>query len=257
MVDFQNIANLIVEASKYITADRLCMVRDKGKTEFVTNADLEINMFLKDELKKIDENIGYFSEEEDGHLSDPCWILDPIDGTTNLIFGYKMISISLALFLDGEVRFGVVYDPFYKELFIAEKNKGAFVNGRRLCTSSRDVKDSIIEFGVISRNKENVDVDFEIARNIYMNCMDIRRTCSAALNLCYIADARLDGYFSTIIEPWDIAAGALILNESGGKISCYGGGKINFAAPTSAIASNGIIHDFLQQATILKAPGDC
>jgi myo-inositol-1(or 4)-monophosphatase len=248
MMDFQKVTNLIVEASSYISIKNLNTIKVKGEADYVTDVDLAINNFLKDKLRKINGSIGFFSEEEEGQLSDPCWILDPIDGTTNLIFGYKMTSISLALFSNGEISFGAVYDPFNKELFTAVKDKGAFLNGKKLHVSLRTIKDSMIEFGVVSTNKENIDIDFEIAKYIYKNCMDIRRTCSAALNLCYIAASRLDGYFSTKIEPWDIAAGALIVSEAGGKITCHDGSKILLSASTSAIASNGIIHEFLQQA---------
>jgi len=251
-MDFQKITSLVLEASKFISANNLNIIRVKGEAGHVTNIDLEINNFLKEELRKINDKIGYFSEEESGQLSDPCWILDPIDGTTNLVFGYKMTSISLALFSNGEISFGVIYDPFCKELFTAEKGKGAFLNGKKLNVSSRNISDSMIEFGMVSANKENINIEFETIKYIYKNCMDIRRTCSAALNLCYIADSRLDGYISPKIEPWDIAAGAIILSEAGGKISCYDGGKIQFSSATSAIAGNEIIHDFLQQAVKRK-----
>ena len=142
--------------------------------------------------------IGFFSEEEKGCLTDPSWILDPIDGTTNLVY-----------------------------------------------VSNRRSGESIIEFGAGSTRKHEADENFEIAKNIFKECIDIRRICSSALDLCFIAAGRIDGYFESKLKPWDIAAGSLILSEAGGMITEYTGRPIQLIKETSVIASNGIVHDFL------------
>lgn len=247
-MDFSKIIALVKTAAEIIKNDDLRKnIRVKGNANFVTEIDIQISRFLKAELAKLDSNIGFFSEEEKGNLSDPCWILDPIDGTTNLIYGYNMSSISLALFCDGEIKFGVVYNPFSRETFTAEKGKGAYLENKRLCVSSREIKDSIIEFGAGSTRKENTDVNFEIAKEVFKNCLDLRRICSSALDLCFIADSRIDGYFEKVLKPWDIAAGSLILTEAGGHITDYHGNEIQFGNTTSVVASNGVIHNFLIQ----------
>lgn len=246
-MDYRHIIDLVKSAKQFVDLDSLRKkISVKGEADFVTEVDIEISKYLKYHLNTFEPNIGFFSEEENGSLSDPCWILDPIDGTTNLIFGYNMSSISLGLYSNGKMQFGIVYNPFNDECFTAERNKGAFLNGKAINVSNRDVKNSIIEFGAGSTKKEDAAKNFEMAKVIFENCIDIRRICSSALDLCFIADGRIDGYFEGELKPWDIAAGSLILSEAGGTITDYLGRSLQFASPTSIIASNGKIHDFLK-----------
>ncbi|UNT92896.1 inositol monophosphatase family protein [Allobaculum sp. Allo2] len=113
---------------------------------------------------------GFFSEEEEGSLSDPCWILDPIDGTTNLVYGFNMSSVSLGLYQNGEIVFGVVYNPFTDECFTAEKGKGAWLNGsKRLHVSNRELKDALVEFGAGSTHKDQADANFDLAKKSLRN----------------------------------------------------------------------------------------
>ena len=253
-MDFTYITELVVEAGKLAFRDDLRdAVSVKGKSDFVTQVDISISSFLKERLKKVDPSVGFFSEEERGALSDPCWILDPIDGTTNLIFGYNLSSVSLALYRDGAVRFGVVYNPFTKECFTAEEGRGAWLDGKRLSVSRRQMSEALIEFGAGSTHKENTEVNFEIAKAIFRQCLDVRRICSSALDLCYIAAGRIDGYFEKVLKPWDVAAGSLILTEAGGTITDYNGRPLQFAAPTSVIAGNGIVNSVIKDT--IKAGG--
>ncbi len=222
-------------------------VRLKGKADFVTAIDVAVSNFLKEKLLRISPSIQFFSEEETGVLTDSCWILDPIDGTTNLVFGYRMSSVSLGLYQNGKILFGVVYNPYTDECFTAERGKGAFLGAKRLQVSKRRIEESLIEFGAGSTHKENTDYNFEIAKDIFRCCIDVRRICSSALDLCFVADGRIDGYFEKVLKPWDIAAGSLILEEAGGKITDYAGDPVQFAHATSVIVSNGVVHDFLRE----------
>ena len=217
----------------------------KGNADFVTAVDTGISNYIKSELKKIYPDYGFFSEEEESNLSDPCWILDPIDGTTNLVYGYRQSSVSLGLFKDGEIVFGVVYNPFTDECFSAYKGLGAYMNGEKLNVSERKFSDSIVEFGAGSTKKDNADENFELAKRVFVNVVDIRRICSSALTICYIAQGRLDGYFEKILKPWDYAASSLILTESGGVLSDYFGSPIKYAFPTSIIVGNKDTHNGL------------
>ena len=245
-MDYEKIIELVKTAGDFVYADDLRNdISLKGDADFVTNVDITISNFLKTKLYELYPEIGFFSEEEDGYLKDPCWILDPIDGTTNLIFGYKMSSISLGLYCNNEMMFGIVYNPFTQECFTAERNKGSYVNGKLLSVSKRKIEESIIEFGAGSTRKKEADKNFELAKEIFKNCIDIRRICSSALDLCFIADGRIDGYFEKVLKPWDIAAGSLILEEAGGKITDYNGSPIKFSNPTSIVASNGVTHEYL------------
>ncbi len=211
----------------------------KGRLDFVTNIDIAVSNYLKLGLKKLAPEVDFFCEEEKGALSDNCWILDPIDGTTNLVYDYRMSAVSLAHYENGEVLFGAIYNPFSDELFSAVKEKGAFYNeNQKITASTREMKDALVEFGINCANKAGADKNFKIAKEIFENCVDIRRVSSAALDLCYISIGRLDGYFESVLKPWDIAAGSLILTEAGGVITDYYGNAVKFSKPTSVIAGN-------------------
>lgn len=255
-MEYLKIVELVKEAGRFAYSEELRKeVSVKGDADFVTAIDLRISAFLKEKLKAVDPSVGFFCEEEKGSLKDPSWILDPIDGTTNLIFGYRLSSVSLALYQDGAVRFGVVYNPFTRECFTAEEGKGAWLDGKRLTVSRREMKDALVEFGAGSTHKENTEQNFEIAKRIFTQCVDIRRICSSALDLCYIADGRIDGYFERNLKPWDIAAGGLILSEAGGKMTDYNGHEIRYSGPTSVIAGNGIVNQVIFE-TVRRVEND-
>lgn len=234
----------IVKSAKGIVFDEKLRrdIHMKGAADFVTAVDTEISNSVKLQLKKHFPHYGFFSEEEDGALSDPCWILDPIDGTTNLVYGYQQCSISLALYSGGEIVVGVVYNPFYDECFYAERGKSAFYNGEQIHVSPRAFSNGIVEFGAGSTKKELTEENFDIAKEIFRNVIDLRRICSSALSICYIAQGRIDGYFEKVLKPWDYAAGALILQEAGGIITDYSGKLLSFDTPSSVIAGNPDTH---------------
>ena len=238
-IDFDKVIRLVkaigVSAKKPELRDS---ISEKSEHDYVTAVDMRINAYLKRKLSELDNSIGFFSEEETGELSDPCWILDPIDGTTNLIRNYKMSGISLALYEGGKIVFGVVYNPFTEECFSAIKGNGAYLNGEKISVSDRIFKDAIVEFGCGSTHKEDFDENWTIGGYIFYECMDIRRTCCASLALCYIACGRIEGYFEKILKPWDIAAGSLILEEAGGKCTSYDNRPVDFYGETDFIASN-------------------
>ncbi len=245
-MNYKAVESLVLDTKKIILEKTNISVSIKAKNDFVTDIDIAISEFLKTELKKIAPDIGFFSEEEEGLLSDNCWILDPIDGTTNLIFGYNLSSVSLGHYINGEIMYGIVYNPFTEEIFTAEKGKGAFLNhNKKLKVSTRNINESLIEFGAGSTHKEFTEENFNLVKKIFEQCLDVRRICSSALDLCYIATGRIDGYFERVLKPWDIAAGSLILEEAGGIITDYSGRPVQFAKQSSVIASNGVIHNFL------------
>lgn len=245
-MNYKSVESLVLDTKKIILDKTTLSVSIKAKNDFVTDIDIAISDFLKTKLKEIDPTVGFFSEEEEGNLQDNCWILDPIDGTTNLIYGYNLSSVSLGHYLDGEVVYGIVYNPFTEEIFTAERGKGAFLNHKkRLKVSTRNIDESLIEFGAGSTHKEFTEENFNLVKKIFEQCVDVRRICSSALDLCYIASGRIDGYFERILKPWDIAAGSLILEEAGGIITDYFGNPVQFAKQSSVIASNGVIQNFL------------
>ena len=175
-------------------------------------------------------------EEEPGELARRRWILDPIDGTTNLVFGYNMSSVSLALVEDERPVFGVVYNPFADEVFCAEAGRGATLNGAPIAVVDRPVDGCLIEFGAGSTRKHEADEAFDVAKNVFKHCLDLRRICSSALAICFVACGRINGYFEKRLKPWDYAAACLILAEAGGQSSNWDGAPMQYARRKASCA---------------------
>lgn len=247
-MNYEKVVELVKSTRNIINDKKLINdVKLKGAADFVTAVDFAISDYLKANLAELYPEIGFFSEEDNNNgLAEMSWILDPIDGTTNLVYGYNMSSVSLGLCENGEIIFGVVYNPFSEECYTAVKGEGSFLNGERLAVSKRKMAESIIEFGAGSTRKQDADESFELGKEIFKRCVDIRRICSSALDLCFIAAGRIDGYFERSLKPWDYAAGHLILTEAGGELTDFSGGRLPMDRPSSIIASNGKIHSELK-----------
>ncbi|MCH5157878.1 MAG: inositol monophosphatase [Clostridiales bacterium] len=246
-MNYKKVIDLVIKAGKYVFDDELkSNVEMKGAADFVTAVDLKISAFLKEELALISPDVGFMSEEESGGLQSKCWILDPIDGTTNLVYNYNMSSVSLALCVDGRIEFGVVYNPFNGDTFVCERGKGVYLNGKLLPKApDRDPKDCLIEFGAGSTKKQYADEVFEVAKNVFKNCLDIRRICSSALAVSYVAAGKINGYFERVLKPWDYAAATLFLEECGAKCCDWDGNPIRYDAPTSFVCGTPKALDFL------------
>jgi myo-inositol-1(or 4)-monophosphatase len=186
---------------------------------------------------------GHAEEAED---SDYLWIVDPIDGTTNFIHGFPYYSVSIALAYRGELIVGVVHDPFHDELFVAEKGKGAYLKGKRLSVSAeKKLADSLLASG-FSAHEEIVRQNLAGVSAIVGKARNIRISGSAALHLAYVAAGRLSGYWQLGLKPWDYAAGALLVQEAGGKVTDAKGREFHLSA-SSILATNGSIHDELHR----------
>ncbi len=246
-MDYKYVIDLVMSAKSIVFDQTLgADVHMKGQADFVTGVDLAISGYLKSELKAKFPEIGFMSEEDEPDLSERRWILDPIDGTTNLTFGYNMSSISLALYESGQVTFGVVYNPFNGELFTAWRGKGAYLNGQPLpAAPDREFCDCLVEFGAGSTHKELAEESFSIARTVFEQALDLRRICSTALAICYIAAGRLNGYYEKVIKPWDYAAAGLLLEECGGVMTDFDGEPLQYDGPTSIICGTKKAHERL------------
>ncbi|MGB9856549.1 MAG: inositol monophosphatase family protein [Dictyoglomaceae bacterium] len=172
------------------------------------------------------------------------WIIDPLDGTTNYIHNYPFFSVSIALKKDNEILLGVIYDPIQDEIFSALKGKGSFLNGEKIRVSSvNKLRDSLLAFGLpydLTLDERN----FIPFINLSRRSNGVRRVGSAALELAYIACGRLDGYWCQRLNPWDIVAGVILVQEAGGKVTDFENKKISFRE-TDIVASNGLIHEEL------------
>lgn len=225
--DRQAVLNLVLETRKLILDEQAAeQVTVKGSADYVTQVDFAVQDFLQKKLYELDPSIGFIAEEKEnqGLKEDGCyWILDPIDGTTNLIHHYGLSAVSLGLYEKGEITFGVVYNPFHGELFTAEKGQGAFLNGSSIHVTEREMKDSVISYGSAPYGKSGSGELFSLFHRIFERCADFRRFGSAALDLCYVACGRSDAYLEENLKPWDYAAGSLILSEAGGVVTDWKG----------------------------------
>ena len=227
-------------------------IRKKGITDFVTDTDVIVQEQLKKRLKKLDENIQFMGEEQDNtgiSLENPTWILDPVDGTTNLIHNFGNSAISLALLNEGEIIWGIVFNPFTNEMFTARKGCGAFCNGSLICVSNApDLSCNLVSAGTNPGRREEAQKAFNRMKNVYDRCHDIRRLGTASVELCYVACGRLDGYFEHGLKPWDFAAGKLIVEEAGGKVTDFSGNSTRFdTEKCDVLATNGKIHYELEE----------
>lgn len=222
----------------------------KSETDFVTNVDVTVQETLKAQLASLAPEIQFMGEEQDNSRLDwnrPCWILDPVDGTTNLIHSFRHSAVSLALSEAGQILFGVVYNPYSGECFTARRGQGAFCNGSPIRVSGADrLEDSLLCAGTVPGRRELADKAFCQMRNLYNVCQDIRRTGCASLDLCWVACGRLDGYVELFLQPWDYAAGLLIVNEAGGRITAPDGSPLSLCQGGPLLASNGKLHAALQ-----------
>src|SRR5687767_6841923 len=225
-------------------------IEKKGVIDLVTETDREIQRTFRALVTRrfpghvvLGEEFSAASERDE---TPPfCWLFDPIDGTTNFAHGLPIFCSSLALEIDGEIVVGAVYDPTRRELFTAERGQGAWLNGAPLVVSTTDALiDSLLVTGFhygIQRDPEEL---VSLFRDFIRTSRAVRRLGSAALDMCYVAAGRFDGYWESKIQPWDVAAGALIVTEAGGRVSTIGGDPFRSRAG-SVIASNGRIHDLM------------
>ena len=188
---------------------------------------------------------GILTEESKGREGSGSyrWILDPLDGTTNYAHGYPFFCVSLALEKDGQIIWGIIYDPLREELFAAEAGRGATVNGKALQVSAtRHIQQSFLCTGFPYDMRESSEDNLRYFSRFAKTVQAIRRDGSAALDLCYVAMGRFDGFWEMKLNPWDVAAGSLIVTEAGGRVTDFSGDHFSIHGQ-EILASNGLIHD--------------
>lgn len=214
-----------------------------GDVNFVTEYDVKTQNYLISAIKNAIPEAEFIAEEKDNDSNvlnaKYCFVIDPIDGTTNFIHNYKQSSISVAVFSYGEPIFGAVYDPYLDELFYAERDKGAYVNGKRIKMSERAIDRAVISYGTSPYYKAELgNKTFGLCKDLFDIAADVRRTGSAAIDIAYLASGRTDGFFEFRLSPWDYAAGYVLIAESGGIITDMNGESVKFTSPSSIIAAN-------------------
>ncbi|MBR1921240.1 MAG: inositol monophosphatase [Kiritimatiellae bacterium] len=212
-----------------------------GKANFVTDWDRRIQERLREGLGTIAPDALFVGEEGAGAAFSPTgryFIVDPIDGTTNFIRDFHASSISVALVADGAATLGVVYNPYLDEMFYARRGHGAFCNGKILGVSSVPLENALVIFGTSPYDETLAERSFALAYAYFRKAADVRRTGSAALDLCAVAAGRADLFFELSLAPWDYAAGALIVEEAGGVVTDLDGNALGYGRKTSLLARN-------------------
>lgn len=213
----------------------------EGKNNFVTDYDKKVQAFLFEKLALLLPEAVFIGEEEEEHPSLPegfAFVIDPIDGTTNFMKGYCASCISVGLLKAGRPFMAAVYNPYLNEMFTARKGKGAFCNGRPIHVSEHELKDGLVIFGTSPYYEEFLRQPFDLAYEFLQKCIDVRRSGSAAIDLCNIACGRAELYFELMLNPWDFAAGALIVEEAGGCVLGVDGKPLSFDKKSGVVAGN-------------------
>jgi len=220
----------------------LLKVNVKGPNDFVSEVDRAAEMAIIEILLQAYPDHGILAEESGNshgnRNSDYQWIIDPLDGTTNFLHGLPIYAVSIGLAHRDVVQQGVVYDPARNDLFFASRGRGAFLNDRRLRVSKRiNLSDALVGTGFPFRRGDDFDLYLRMMQSVMQRCAGVRRPGAAALDLCYVAAGWYDGFFETGLNPWDMAAGSLMITEAGGLIGDFTG-ESQFLHQREVVAGN-------------------
>jgi len=232
---------------------RAITVSNKGDIDLVTEADLACERFIIERIQTHYPRHAILAEESGASAasaqhSEYKWIIDPLDGTTNYAHGYPCFCVSIALehTASRQIVVGVIYDPTRDELFAAERGQGATLNGRRIrVTDTFDLNRALLCTGFPYDVRERNDFARHFT-NFINHAQAVRRDGSAALDLAYVACGRFDGFWEEGLRPWDVAAGVLLVEEAGGRVSRYDGARFDVYTPP-ILVSNGLIHDAMMR----------
>lgn len=259
--------NLLLQKVKRLVIDAAALIREenredtqvhcKGRADFVTWADLRISEFLIEKLQELLPGFPVISEEGAGMSVSPngdCWIIDPIDGTTNFIYGLPFYAVSVGLVRDMRPVLGVVYNPASGELFSAALGLGAWLGNRPIrVNSDAAMSDSLILAETDPYMDRTLNASPKLIEAIFRRCLDYRVTGSAALDICFIAAGRGGAFFAQTLKPWDYTAAGAILLEAGGRITRWDGSPLLFRDKQSILASNVRLHaEMLDQINTLR-----
>ncbi len=212
----------------------------KGEIDLVTEVDRQSEAFILAEIRSRYPNHAVIAEESGGLVGEAGtkWYIDPLDGTVNFAHGIPIFSVSVAYVQDGKILLGVVYDPMRDECFSAEAGKGAWLNGEPIHSSEAlKLEQSLLVTGFPYDIRTHPQTNLDHFAKLSLASQGVRRLGSAALDLCYVAAGRFDGYWEMRLSPWDLAAGALIAREAGAQVSDLQGGQNYMQPPHSILAA--------------------
>lgn len=249
-IQFDNIKQIIEEAGEVL---RKAFYQSKvvstksNSTDLVTETDKKIERYLIDRISVLYPESKFLAEESSPEIKEAeyLWIIDPIDGTTNFVHKFPFVCISVALMVKQKLEIGLVYNPIMQEMFYAQRSKGAFLNGERIQVSDcNKLSEAFMGTGFAYNFATAEEDNIQYFKGMVPQVHGIRRPGSAALDLCYVAKGVYDGYWEWYLNPWDVSAGILIIQEAGGKVSNYANEEYSFKNK-NIVASNGILHEKL------------
>ena len=230
-------------------------IEEKSRHDYVSEVDKLAEAEIIKELRRAYPDHGFLAEESGQKgRTEKVWIIDPLDGTHNYLRGFPHFCVSIGFRDHGDLVYGVVYDPLRDEMFTASKGDGAFLNDRRMRVTKREsLAGALLATGFPYRQRRHLGAQLDMTRALLGEAEDIRRTGSAALDLAYVAAGRLDGYFETGLNPWDMAAGVLLVREAGGQCSDFAG---NAGMPENGnlIAGNHFVAAAMAQVISAHSP---
>ena len=236
MIDIAKVAGMRIKN------ERNFEVKKKGNdsANIVTTMDIKVQNILISQLGKLLPDACFYAEEDDvRQMNDGyVWVVDPIDGTSNYAYDLKCSCVSIGLIYQKEGYIGVIYNPYLDECFYAIKGQGAYLNGQAIHVSDHDIKNSLFCMGTTPYNKAMADETFDKMKRLFLAGRDIRRSGSAAIDLCNLAAGRYDGFYECALAPWDYAAGATIIKEAGGIIETMAPYTWGYEGSITIIAGN-------------------
>ncbi|SVC62084.1 uncharacterized protein METZ01_LOCUS314938, partial [marine metagenome] len=238
--------------------DKIQSVSEKSglRGDVVTEVDLLCEKEIIDRIQKVFPCDAILAEESGETLGDVSrkWIIDPLDGSLNYSHGYPCYCVSIGVEHEGELVVGVIYNPNLDELFVAEKGQGATLNGKTIKVSTtKTLEKSLLVTGFSPKIMGSEDDNLKHFCNFMKSCQAVRRPGSAAMDLCYIAMGRFDGFWEACLSPWDMAAGVLIVREAGGRVTAFGGESFSIYGGY-ILATNGKVHQQMVDILVSDLP---
>lgn len=239
-MDINKVIKIVKEAGELFKNRDFDVELKTSISDKVTSMDIKVEAFLKDKLTSALVGSGFLGEESDAHEIDNeyVWVVDPIDGTANFVRDLGASCVAVALLKNRQAVLGVVYNPYRGEVFHAQKGEGAYMNGEQIAVSDLAFESSMYFTSLSPYGKDGAKVCMSIMEEVFHACDDMRRFGSAEIELCLLACGRADLYFELVLNPWDYAAGGLILTEAGGYIAIPGQDALTYDGPVAVYAAN-------------------